>query len=45
VDEAAARVAVRHLGWDEDRAEHEVQDFREFIKRFRPKALRVELVR
>ena len=45
VDEAAAQVAVRHLGWDEDRAEHEVQDFREFIKRFRPKALRVELVR
>jgi len=45
VDEAAAQVAVRHLGWDEDRAEHEVQDFREFIKRFRPKALREELVR
>jgi glycerol-3-phosphate dehydrogenase len=45
VDEAAAQVAVRHLGWDEDRAEHEVQDFRGFIKRFRPKALREELVR
>jgi glycerol-3-phosphate dehydrogenase len=45
VDEAAARVAVRYLGWDEERAEHEVQDFRSFVKRFKPKALREELVR
>jgi glycerol-3-phosphate dehydrogenase len=45
VDEAAAKVAVKHLNWDEERAEREVQDFRGFIKRFRPKALREELVR
>jgi glycerol-3-phosphate dehydrogenase len=45
VDEAAAKVAVKHLDWDEERAEREVQDFRGFIKRFRPKALREELVR
>jgi glycerol-3-phosphate dehydrogenase len=45
VDEAASQVAVKHLGWDEERAQGEVQDFRGFIKRFRPKALREELVR
>ena len=45
VDEAAARVAIRYLGWDEERAEHEVRDFRSFVKRFKPKALREELVR
>jgi glycerol-3-phosphate dehydrogenase len=45
VDEAASQVAVKHLGWDEERAQREVQDFRGFIKRFRPKALREELVR
>jgi glycerol-3-phosphate dehydrogenase len=45
VDEAAAKVVVKHLDWDEERAEREVQDFRAFIKRFRPKALREELVR
>jgi hypothetical protein len=45
VDEAAGRVAVRYLGWDEERAAHEVQDFRSFVKRFKPKALREELVR
>ena len=45
VDEAAARVAAKHLGWSEERAEHEVQTFRSFIKRFRPRALREEIVR
>jgi glycerol-3-phosphate dehydrogenase len=45
VDEAASRVAVERLGWSEERAEREVQDFRGFIKRFKPKALREELVR
>ena len=45
LDEAAAKFAVKHLDWDEERAEREVQDFRGFIKRFRPKALREELVR
>jgi glycerol-3-phosphate dehydrogenase len=45
VDEAASQVAVKHLGWDEERAQGEVQDFRGFIKRFRPKALTEELAR
>jgi glycerol-3-phosphate dehydrogenase len=44
VDEAAARVGVKHLGWSEERAEREVHDFRSFIERFRPKALREELL-
>ena len=45
VDEAASQVAVKHLGWDDERAQGEVQDFRGFIKRFRPKALTEELAR
>jgi glycerol-3-phosphate dehydrogenase len=40
VDEAAAQVAVRHLGWDEDRAEREVQDFRKYVERYKPRAFR-----
>jgi glycerol-3-phosphate dehydrogenase len=40
VDEAAAQVAVRHLGWSEERAEREVAEYREWIKRYTPKALR-----
>jgi len=40
VDEAAAEVAVRHLGWDEERAEREVQDFREYVERYKPRAFR-----
>jgi glycerol-3-phosphate dehydrogenase len=40
VDEAAARVAVQHLGWDAERAEHEVQSFREYVERYKPRAFR-----
>jgi glycerol-3-phosphate dehydrogenase len=37
VVEAAARVAVEHLGWDEERAEREVRQYREWIERYTPK--------
>src|SRR5215210_7686490 len=40
VDEPAAQVAVEHLGWSEERAEREVAEYREWIKRYTPKALR-----
>jgi len=40
VDEAAARVAVQHLGWSEERAEREVRDYREWIERYKPRAFR-----
>jgi glycerol-3-phosphate dehydrogenase len=39
VDEAAARVAVEHLGWSEDRARTEVEDYRRYVERYKPKAL------
>jgi glycerol-3-phosphate dehydrogenase len=39
VDEAAAEVAVRHLGWDGERAEREVHEHRRYVERFRPRAL------
>ncbi|MEJ7717011.1 MAG: glycerol-3-phosphate dehydrogenase C-terminal domain-containing protein [Thermoleophilaceae bacterium] len=38
-DRAAARVAESHLGWDEDRAEREVEDFRRYMGRYRPRGL------
>lgn len=40
VDEGAAKVAVEHLGWSEDRAKREVAEYREWIERYTPKALR-----
>jgi glycerol-3-phosphate dehydrogenase len=40
VDEAAARVAVQHLGWDTERAGREVQSFREYVERYKPRAFR-----
>ena len=40
VDEAAAEVAVKHLGWDEERAEREVREYREWIERYNPKQFR-----
>jgi glycerol-3-phosphate dehydrogenase len=40
VDEAAAKVAVKHLGWSRERAEREVRDYREWIERYKPKAFR-----
>ena len=39
VDEAAAGIAVQHLGWDEARAAREVRDYREYIRRYKPKDL------
>jgi glycerol-3-phosphate dehydrogenase len=40
VDEAAAKVAVEHLGWTEERAREEVENFRRYIERYRPKSFR-----
>ena len=40
VDEAAAKVAVDHLGWTEDRAREEVENFRRYVERYRPKSFR-----
>ncbi|HET7271030.1 MAG TPA: glycerol-3-phosphate dehydrogenase/oxidase [Rubrobacter sp.] len=40
VDEAAAQVAVKHLGWSEERARGEVEDYRKYIERYRPKEMR-----
>ena len=40
VDEAAAQVAVRHLGWTEERAEREVREYRDYVQRYRPKKFR-----
>jgi glycerol-3-phosphate dehydrogenase len=39
VVEPAAQVAVKHLGWDEERAEREVREYREWIERYTPKEL------
>ncbi|MGI8909786.1 MAG: FAD-dependent oxidoreductase [Rubrobacteraceae bacterium] len=39
VDEAAAEVAVKHLGWDEKRAEREVREYRDYVRRYKPKSL------
>ena len=40
VDEAAASVAVDHLGWTEDRAREEVENYRRYVERYRPKSFR-----
>jgi glycerol-3-phosphate dehydrogenase len=40
VDEAAAEVAVKHLGWSEERAQKEVEDYRKYIERYRPREMR-----
>ena len=37
VDEAAAKVAAEYLGWDDDRARREVQQYREFVSRYHPR--------
>lgn len=42
VDEAAAGVAVKHLGWSEDRAKSEVEAFRNYVERYKPKSMRGE---
>ncbi|MDN5698106.1 MAG: FAD-dependent oxidoreductase, partial [Rubrobacter sp.] len=42
VDEAAAKVAVEHLGWSQERAEKEVADYRDYVRRYTPRAFREE---
>ncbi|MBA3703214.1 MAG: glycerol-3-phosphate dehydrogenase/oxidase [Rubrobacteraceae bacterium] len=37
---AAAQVAVKHLGWEDERAEREVREYREWIERYTPKEFR-----
>ena len=44
-DEAAARVAIDHLGWSSDRAAAEVAAYRDYVKRFHPRALSASLER
>ena len=39
VDEAAAKVAVQHLGWSRERAKREVGEFRDYVRRYKPKDL------
>jgi glycerol-3-phosphate dehydrogenase len=39
VDEAAVQVAIRHLGWSQERADREVREYRDFVRRYKPKAL------
>ncbi|HZB09650.1 MAG TPA: FAD-dependent oxidoreductase, partial [Rubrobacter sp.] len=41
VVDAAAEVAVKHLGWEQERAEREVREYREWIERYTPKEFRV----
>jgi glycerol-3-phosphate dehydrogenase len=40
VDKAAARVAVEHLGWSQERADREVKEFRDYVQRYKPRDLR-----
>ena len=40
VDEAAAQVAVRYLGWSQKRADREVEEFRDYVRRYKPRDLR-----
>ncbi|CAN5240787.1 glycerol-3-phosphate dehydrogenase/oxidase [soil metagenome] len=40
VADAAAEVAVKHLGWERERAEREVREYREWIERYTPKEFR-----
>ncbi|HVF00944.1 MAG TPA: glycerol-3-phosphate dehydrogenase [Rubrobacteraceae bacterium] len=40
VDKAAARVAVKHLGWSQERADREVKEFRDYVRRYKPRDLR-----
>lgn len=35
-DEAAARIAQKHLGWSETRAQQELAAYRDYVKRFQP---------
>jgi glycerol-3-phosphate dehydrogenase len=42
VDEAAAQVTARHLGWSEERARSEVAAYREYVERYKPRSKPVE---
>src|SRR5215216_6394561 len=42
VDEAAAQVAAEHLGWSEERARNEVEGYRRYVERYKPKSMRGE---
>jgi glycerol-3-phosphate dehydrogenase len=39
-DRAAAGIAVKYLGWDESRAEREVEEYREYVRRYKPRQFR-----
>jgi glycerol-3-phosphate dehydrogenase len=36
--EAAAEIGKRYLGWDDERVEREIDDYRKYVRRFRPRA-------
>src|SRR5918997_1815946 len=40
VDEAAAAVAAKYLGWTEEQADREGEGFRKYVERYRPKDFR-----
>ncbi|MBD0358987.1 MAG: FAD-dependent oxidoreductase, partial [Rubrobacter sp.] len=40
VDEATARIAAQHLGWSQERVDREVKEFRDYVRRYRPKDFR-----
>src|SRR5919202_384647 len=40
VDEAAAQVAVRYLGWSQERADREVREYSDFVRHLKPRDLR-----
>lgn len=40
VVEAAAEVAVKHCGWDRERADRDVREYRKWIERYTPKQFR-----
>ena len=40
VAEAAAEVAIKHCGWDRERAERDVREYRQWIERYTPKQFR-----
>ncbi len=40
VDQAAAKIAVQYLGWASERAAREVAEFRDYVRRYKPRDLR-----
>jgi glycerol-3-phosphate dehydrogenase len=40
VDEATAQVVVQHLGWSEERARSEVEAYRGYVERYKPRSMR-----